>query len=130
MLNWTPGLAGATTLLQYLTNKKHKIHQWTDEAAHEFHKMKELFRSLLILTPNDPDRPLVLYKDTSYQCGFGFLLVQEYHENNISFIQCGSTGIPDTQRDYHVYQLELTGLSWAAKKCSHYFLRNKFSVEF
>ena len=91
--------------------------------------MKELFRLLLTLTPSDPDRPSVLYKDTYYQCGFGFLLIREYNENNVSFIQFGSTGTSDTQRNYYVYELELTGLSWDVKKCSHYFLSNKFFVE-
>ena len=58
-------------------------------------------------------------------------MVQE-HNNKMSFIQCGFTGISlsNSQNTYSVYELELTGLSWAAKKCSHYLLGNQFPVEF
>ena len=72
--------------------------------------MKDLFKSLLILTPYDPSKLLVLYTDASFQNGFGYLLVQEQDIGSMNFIQCGSTGISDSQKKYSVYELELTEL--------------------
>ena len=52
-----------------------------------------------------------------------------YLENgDFNVISCGSTGISPSQSKYSVFVLELTGISWATKKCYHYIAHNAHKV--
>ena len=45
-------------------------------------------------------------------------------------IKTGSTGINSSQHNYSMYELEMTALSFASKKASHYLIGSKFPVQY
>ena len=71
-----------------------------------------------------------IYSDASYGGGCGFLAGQQLPGGKFHVIQVGSTSLSPSQRNYSVYELELTGLAFAAKKCHHFLAHNPNKITF
>ena len=56
----------------------------------------------------DPTKPIYLVVDACYDAGFGYILYQLGEDNTMRIIMTGSTGISDAQKNYSVFELELT----------------------
>ena len=85
---------------------------------------------MLEINPYNPNLPLVIYSDASFPSGFGFIMGQYLENGAFNVIQCASTGITPSQKNYSTYELELTGLSWAFKKVHHYIAHNAHRLTF
>ena len=87
-------------------------------------------RGIFEINPYNPDLPITVYTDASYTGGFGFVAGQSLPDGQFNVIQVGSTGLSPSQRNYSCYELELVGLSWAAKKAHHFLAYNPHPVTF
>ena len=111
-------------------SKKHVLFNWGQNESDEFQTIKNLLKSMWVLSQFDPDKPCIVYTDASYTSGFRYLLCQEKYSGSISLIQCGSTGISSSQQNYSCYELKIMDLSFESKKAAHYLLGSKFSLQY
>ena len=98
--------------MRTLTNAN--VHfKWTEECQKKFISMKKILGSMNFLAPFDIRRPLELFTDASKEGGLRFVLWQPGEEKHKSIIQCGSTGLTATQKNYSVTEVELLEVVWS-----------------
>ena len=74
--SWSPGIMCNKFHLRELS-KKNVLLQWGKHESDEFEAIKNLFRTMLVLSPFDPDKPSIFYTDAFYSSGFGYVLCQD-----------------------------------------------------
>ena len=71
-----------------------------------------------------------MYTDASYSGGFGFVCGQHLPEGGFNVIQVGSTVLTNSQKNDSCYELELTAISWTARKAYHFLAHSPQKVTF
>ena len=90
--------------------------------------IRKAVQEFVTLTAFDPSKETTLDIDACFDAGFGFILHQQGDNNTMRIIQTGSTSISQVQRNFSVYELELTGGVFAVKKCSRYLHGHQFLI--
>ena len=100
-----------------IKNPNRKI-VWNENLEEAFIKAKRLLTNAdgTVLTPFNPELPLIIYTDASRLNGYGWIAIQEV--NGIKkLIECGSCTINDsTKRNFSVSELELAAVEMALRK--------------
>ena len=89
-----------------IKNLKRKI-RWNKNLEEAFMKAKQLLTNAdgTVLTPFDPNLPLMIYTDASRLNGYGWIAIQEVNGMK-KLIECGSCTINDsTKRNFSVSEL-------------------------
>ena len=109
-----------------LKNNK-RIIDWNENLEEAFFKAKKLLTDAdgQVLTPYDPNLPLIIYTDACRLEGFGWVAMQE--KNGVrKLVECGSSTIPDAaKRNFSVSELELAAVEMALRKMRLMTLGNK-----
>ena len=116
---WSPNLSFATKSMRCQTLKSTAF-QWNSDCQREFLKIKEVISATKFLSPFDINLPLELHTDDSRLGGLAYVLVQRKEGKERAIIQCGSTSLTDTQRNYSTTELELLGIVWVLQKSAFY----------
>ena len=94
---------------------------WNTDCQEEFLKIKEVISKVDFLSPFDITLPLEMYTDASCLGGLAYVLFQPKGEGKQrAVIQCGSTALTETQRNYSTTELELLGVLWGLQKAAFY----------
>ena len=118
--HFIPDLAMATCKMRGLL-KKGVVYMWLPEHEQEFHFVKELLTSPLLVHYFDPTLPTTLLTDASKLNGLGYALIQHDEKGALRLIQAGSRGLTPAERNYAPIESEMLGAVWAMGKC-RYFL--------
>ena len=116
---WSPNLSFATKSMRCQTIKSAAF-QWDEDCQKEFLKIKEIISATKFLAPFDINLPLELHTDASRLGGLAYVLLQKREGKEKAVIQCGSTSLTETQRNYSTTELELLGIVWGLQKCAFY----------
>ena len=126
---WTSPVNLHSNVLRDLSRKDTELLR-TPEAESEFIRLKKDLQTMAEINPYNPSSHIQIYPDASYGGGCGFIAGQKLPGGGFNVIQVGSTSLSPSQRNYSVYELEVTGSAFAAKKCHHFLAHNPNKVKF
>ena len=95
---------------------------WLDIHETEFHKLKEILTSDLLVKTIDPKLTTILLTDASRLNGLGYALMQKENDTKLRLITCGSCSLSETQNRYATIELECLAIQYAIAKCRFYLL--------
>ena len=119
LASFVPDMAHMTASMRQLL-KKNSAWTWLDQHQQEFHNLRHLLTSSLIVHPFDANKHTYLLTDASRLHGLGYALMQPGNNGNLHLITCGSCSITDTQKRYATIELECLAIQWATHKCDYY----------
>ena len=122
-------MSSHSNVLRDLSRKDTEI-LWTPEAEAEFLRLKKDLQQMTEINPYDPSLGIHIFSDASYGGGLGFIACQKLPDGKYNVIQVGSTSLTPAQRNYSVYELELLGLAFSARKCHHFLAHNPNKITF
>lgn len=94
--------------------------RWTEACTSAFHQIINCLTNAPLLAFANPQKPYVLHIDASLS-GLGAVLYQEYPEG-LRPVAFASRGLSNSERNYHIHQLEFLALKWAVVDKYHDYL--------
>ena len=122
-------MSSLTNVLRDLSRKDTQF-LWIPDAESEFLRLKKDLQQMTEINPYDPSLGIHIFSDASYGGGLGFIACQKLPDGKYNVIQVGSTSLTPAQRNYSVYELELLGLAFSARKCHHFLAHNPNKITF
>ncbi|XP_054279059.1 uncharacterized protein K02A2.6-like [Macrosteles quadrilineatus] len=119
----------ASTVLNPLHQllRKDKRFHWSQECEKAFTRVKEEIASDTVLTPYNPDLPVILATDAS-SVGLSAVLYHKMPNNEERPIVFASRSLTAAERNYSQLDREATAVYWGCKKMFDYIYGRKFTL--
>lgn len=124
---YVPKFAELAAPLTDLLNLKKKF-QWRAEEEEAFNKLKTTISQPLKLHRPDFTQRFTLQTDAS-GVGIAAVLLQEDKDKNRKVISYGSARLTDTQKRWHINELECFAIVWAVKRYRPYLENREFTLK-
>jgi len=121
-----PNFSKITEPLIHLT-KKYARFKWTEECEKAFNFLKSSLTVVPLLTYSDPNKPYVLYTDSSDSC-IGACLTQKTDEGEEKPIYFLSHKLSPTQTRWAIVEKEAFAIHYALQKLDGYLHNAQFVI--
>lgn len=112
----------------YQLLKKNNRFEWNHDCEVAFNQIKKIISSDNVLTHFDPELPIILSTDASYN-GIAAALSHQMKNGDIRPVLFISRTLSSAESNYSVLDKEGLAVFWAVKKLHHYLLGQQFTIK-
>ena len=118
-------------MLRHCKDTNKKVLHWTESADQSYEKVKECLISPQVLTPYDPNLPLILATDAS-KTGIGSVLSNKLPNGQERVIAYASRTLSPTEQKYPIIDKEALAYVWSSvwsmQKFFYYLYARHFTL--